>query len=192
MKSASRILLFFLMLALPLSFAKAEGIESASGVNLPISAGGNLALTVIAGGGAYDSLKGVAVFSGPIVLGNDPSFVCSPANQGAIHYDSSSHLFLACNGSEWSSLSRTKLATKDCYWSTSGDGRHSSPKCNSGYYLKALAKSTNDEWDGYFGICCNADSSVSGTSYNAVVAQCVAVNGLNSMGKYSTTCPASD
>lgn len=77
------------------------------------------------------------------------------------------------------------LGSSNCYFQRAH--RWSPVSCRAGYYLKALIKSTDGNWDGYGPVCCAADPNSSGMSYNALVADCVA-----NPGKYASdrvTCP---
>jgi hypothetical protein len=182
-------------LILPTAAFASAGIDTVAGVDLPVSAGGALGLVVTATGSATGFPAGTTVFSRSLVLGNDAGLGCSNATEGMMRYNSSSHAFEGCNGTSWISLSGGKLPSADCVMLNAND-RHSSPKCNAGYYIKALIKDTNDAWDSYYAICCNSDPSVTGNSYNTVVNQCIGAYGLNSglsgKGSYATTCPTKD
>lgn len=78
-----------------------------------------------------------------------------------------------------------QLPSTNCYAIKAS--RWSAPGCSTqGYYLKGLIKSTDDNWDGYGGICCDS-TATPGTSYDDLVADCHAHPGQ--YGDHSVTCP---
>lgn len=93
----------------------------------------------------------------------------------------------------WQTVTATAtLSTTNCKLGVRAS-RTSTPQCGPGFYLKALVKSTNNNWDGYGSICCALDASA-GTSFNDVVDDCNANKSKYGVtgGANLVTCPAKD
>jgi hypothetical protein len=153
-------------------------------------------LTLNTGGAAY----GLIVQSGKTGLNTS-----SPA--GTLDVNGTICISGDCISS-WGST--TLVQNNFCYGSKTW--RDSSPSCANGYYLKAIIKDTNDNWDGYGGICClssgssdsrmtsdvksylvnnaNVVSSSIGLTYNQVVDLCK--SNRRAFGDNTVDCPAYD
>ncbi len=70
----------------------------------------------------------------------------------------------------WTANQGIRLGTSDCY--INEGGRYSNASCRAGYYVKSFVKGSDNRWESFATICCNSDSSVVGTPYNTIVANC--------------------
>lgn len=79
-----------------------NGIDSASGINLPISAGGILAMNIRAADGSVQFTGGA-----PQLPSNSTAINCASANAGALRWNSTKKVAEVCNGTAWGSLGIT-------------------------------------------------------------------------------------
>jgi hypothetical protein len=109
-------------------------------------------------------------------FGGNPAIMGHSADEIMINLSNGSIISvqnLLVNGVSTNGTSNINLGVKKCYAVQPTHG--SSPACRQGFYMKAIMKYTDDNWDGYGAICCSADDNIADLTlmnYSYLASQC--------------------